>query len=107
MRFCKADLLVSGSLVCVVGGPSGFPLADCVHYSRGTDAGGCNSDARRAGFSEFVFLMFSTKIVGAAEAGAAMILLRCAVNIIPLVPGALLALTDRRKKKGSRECPAE
>lgn len=51
--------------------------------------------------------MFSTKIVGAAEAGAAMILLRCAVNIIPLVPGALLALTDRRKKKGSRECPAE
>ena len=54
-----------------------------------------------------VRLMFSTKIVGAAEAGAAMILLRCAVNIIPLVPGALLALTDRRKKKGSRECPAE
>ena len=59
------------------------------------------------GSLEFVFLMFSTKIVGAAEAGAAMILLRCAVNIIPLVPGALLALTDRRKKKGSRECPAE
>ena len=55
------------------------------------------------GSLEFVFLMFSTKIVGAAEAGAAMILLRCAVNIIPLVPGALLALTDRRKKKGSRE----
>lgn len=43
--------------------------------------------------------MFSTKIVGASEAGAAMILLRCAVNIIPLVPGALLALTDRRKRK--------
>ena len=59
------------------------------------------------GSLEFVFLMFSTKIVGTAEAGAAMILLRCAVNIIPLVPGALLALTDRRKKKGSRECPAE
>ena len=59
------------------------------------------------GSLEFVFLIFSTKIVGAAEAGAAMILLRCAVNIIPLVPGALLALTDRRKKKGSRECPAE
>ena len=51
------------------------------------------------GSLEFVFLMFSTKIVGASEAGAAMILLRCAVNIIPLVPGALLALTDRRKRK--------
>ena len=59
------------------------------------------------GSLEFVFLMFSTKIVGAAKQVQPMILLRCAVNIIPLVPGALLALTDRRKKKGSRECPAE
>ena len=37
-----------------------------------------------------------------------MILLRCAVNIIPFGPGALLALTDRKKKeKEAGNAPAE
>ena len=99
MRFCKADLLVSGSwFVLSADLPVSLWQIVCITAAAQMLAGVIPTPAG-LGSLEFVFLIFSTKIVGAAEAGAAMILLRCAVNIIPLVLGALLALTDRRKRK--------
>lgn len=48
------------------------------------------------GSLEFVFLLFSTKVVGEAEAISAMLLLRAAINLIPFLPGFLLHI----KKNG-------
>lgn len=44
------------------------------------------------GSLEFVFLLFSTKVMGESEAISAMLLLRAAINLIPFVPGMLFSV---------------
>lgn len=49
------------------------------------------------GSLEFVFLLFSTKVVEESCALTAMLLLRAAINLIPFVPGMILSILPERK----------
>lgn len=51
------------------------------------------------GSLEFVFLLFSTKVVEESMAVSAMLLLRAAINLIPFVPGLILSVRPVRHGK--------